>query len=174
MLAPLAMKGSHYDVLEVPPFATGEQIKGAYKRLAKRTHPDLGGSAAAFEQVRSAYEVLSNPLSRRLYDRRLLASRVAALRYKSFEEFGRRVRASETPPRPRQNPRETWEEMIRQMFGYTPPAEKDVWDKIVDVIVKLNQPLVWLSRVIGGPAAQQEAYKARTAAAGAYHRPEGR
>ncbi|AEH10836.1 MULTISPECIES: J domain-containing protein [Protofrankia] len=61
---------SLYDVLGVPPAASQEQIVAAYRRAARRTHPDAGGSEQAFERVSRAYEVLGDPERRRDYDRR--------------------------------------------------------------------------------------------------------
>lgn len=62
----------YYEVLGVPRDATGEQIKKAYRRRARELHPDVAGSDAAseekFKDVQRAYEVLSNPDKRQMYD----------------------------------------------------------------------------------------------------------
>ncbi|CAK9104143.1 unnamed protein product [Durusdinium trenchii] len=58
-----------YDLLEVNPKASQEEIKRAYRRLALKLHPDRGGDAKAFQELSNAYEVLSNPERRALYDR---------------------------------------------------------------------------------------------------------
>lgn len=47
-----------YDILGVPSTATYEQIKRAYRRAVKRTHPDAGGSKRAFEAVQQAWETI--------------------------------------------------------------------------------------------------------------------
>jgi hypothetical protein len=59
-----------YDTLGVRSDADAKQIKAAYLRLAKVTHPDHGGEQMAplFLTVRHAYETLSDPVSRRNYD----------------------------------------------------------------------------------------------------------
>lgn len=59
---------SLYDELGVPRTATGQEIRVAYRRAAKRAHPDTGGSRSAFEQVNAAYRVLSDPARRQAYD----------------------------------------------------------------------------------------------------------
>jgi hypothetical protein len=68
-----------YETLGVRPTASTDAIKRAYRRLAKRYHPDLNKSRGAkeiFLEVKDAYEVLSNPLLRRQYDERTAGDRV--------------------------------------------------------------------------------------------------
>lgn len=57
-----------YTVLGVSRTATEKEILRAYRRAAKRTHPDAGGSDAAFRRVQAAFELLSDPLRRRDLD----------------------------------------------------------------------------------------------------------
>lgn len=61
-----------YAALGVPLTATQEEIKRAYRNLARRFHPDSGtdeASAARFQEVQEAYQILSDPVQRRAYDR---------------------------------------------------------------------------------------------------------
>ena len=61
---------SHYDTLGVPPAATPDEIKQAFRRQAKDAHPDReGGSTEKMAMVNRAYEVLSSPAKREQYDR---------------------------------------------------------------------------------------------------------
>lgn len=69
---------SHYETLGLPTSASAKQIKAAYRRAARATHPDHGGDPAAFRQVTLAYEVLSNPNTRATYDRSYGAAGAAA------------------------------------------------------------------------------------------------
>ena len=67
---------SHYDALEVAADATQEDIKRAYRRLAKTHHPDVNGdpdAASRFRRVNEAYRILSSPQGRFQYDRARLA-----------------------------------------------------------------------------------------------------
>ncbi|MEB3229025.1 MAG: J domain-containing protein [Synechocystis sp.] len=62
---------NHYDILNLPTNATGQEIKVAYRRLVKKFHPDSQTQQASHEKIiliNAAYEVLSDPQRRRHYD----------------------------------------------------------------------------------------------------------
>lgn len=62
-----------YEILEVSRDASSEDIKRAYRRLARKYHPDANpgdlGAEARFKELAAAYEVLSDPEKRSRYDR---------------------------------------------------------------------------------------------------------
>jgi molecular chaperone DnaJ len=61
-----------YDVLGVPPDADPETIKRAFRARARDCHPDVAvapGAPERFRELANAYDVLSTPDARRLYDR---------------------------------------------------------------------------------------------------------
>ncbi|RPD65791.1 hypothetical protein L226DRAFT_542599 [Lentinus tigrinus ALCF2SS1-7] len=60
----------YYDLLEVSPDASESDLKKAYRKKALRLHPDKGGDPELFKEVTHAYEVLSDPQKRSLYDAR--------------------------------------------------------------------------------------------------------
>lgn len=60
---------SYYELLGLQSNATSTQITSAYRRLAKKLHPDTPtGDAERFKQISEAYETLSDPDRRRSYD----------------------------------------------------------------------------------------------------------
>ncbi|MDJ0356476.1 J domain-containing protein [Paenarthrobacter sp. PH39-S1] len=60
---------THYQVLGIPATSTEREIKAAYRKAARRAHPDHGGDPAAFLLVTAAYETLIDPKRRAAYDR---------------------------------------------------------------------------------------------------------
>ena len=68
----MATKRDYYEVLGVSRGASEAEIKKAYRRLARDHHPDVNahdqGAEERFKELTEAYEVLSNPESRRAYD----------------------------------------------------------------------------------------------------------
>jgi molecular chaperone DnaJ len=67
------MAKNYYDILGVGRSASAEEIKKAFRKLARETHPDANPgdpeAEARFKLAAEAYEVLSNPERRRRYDR---------------------------------------------------------------------------------------------------------
>lgn len=66
------MAGDYYEILGVSHDASKEDIKRAYRRLARQYHPDVNKEAGAeerFKEINRAYEVLSEPEMRARYDR---------------------------------------------------------------------------------------------------------
>src|SRR5258708_16282158 len=65
-------KRDYYEVLGVARNASDEEMKKAFRRLAKQYHPDANkeqGAEARFVEINEAYEVLSDPQKRAAYDR---------------------------------------------------------------------------------------------------------
>jgi curved DNA-binding protein len=61
-----------YEILGVPRTATADEVKRAYRKLAKKYHPDVNpgnkGAEEKFKEVTAAFEVLSDDKRRKLYD----------------------------------------------------------------------------------------------------------
>lgn len=69
----MANKRDFYEVLGVERTATDEELKRAYRKLAKKYHPDANPdnkkeAEEKFKEVSEAYETLSNPQKRKMYD----------------------------------------------------------------------------------------------------------
>src|SRR5215212_9187777 len=62
----------YYETLGVPKTATADEIRSAFRKLARKHHPDVAKDKKAaeekFKQINEAYEVLSDPEKRKKYD----------------------------------------------------------------------------------------------------------
>jgi len=68
----MARSRSFYNILGVTKDATADEIKRAYRKLARKLHPDVnkaGDAAEKFKEVQEAYETLSDEKKRKMYDR---------------------------------------------------------------------------------------------------------
>ncbi|KAI6687635.1 hypothetical protein NL676_024463 [Syzygium grande] len=93
---------SLYEVLGIRPGATGQEIKSAYRRLARVLHPDVAAGAGAgagreFMRVHEAYATLSDPDRRADYDRTL------------FQGAGRFAVSAVAPAASARGPSRNWE-----------------------------------------------------------------
>ena len=69
--APRADRRDFYALLDVPRTATQDEIQRAYRKLARQHHPDVNkdpGAEDRFKEISEAYNVLSDPQTRRRYD----------------------------------------------------------------------------------------------------------
>ncbi len=74
---------SYYELLQIQPDASDQELRQAFRRLSKRYHPDTTDlpqieAQEAFRQVQQAYLTLGDPARRRLYDAGLQAQRPPA------------------------------------------------------------------------------------------------
>lgn len=69
---PAAPKHDYYETLGVPRQAAADDIRKAYRKLARKYHPDLNpgdkSSEERFKNVQEAYDILSDPKKRQMYD----------------------------------------------------------------------------------------------------------
>ena len=67
----MATERSYYEVLGVERNASDADLKRAFRKLAQQWHPDVNTEAAAserFKEINEAYQVLSDPRRRQIYD----------------------------------------------------------------------------------------------------------
>jgi molecular chaperone DnaJ len=84
-------KRDYYEVLGVSRSASEEEIKKAFRRLAKQYHPDANkeqGAEARFIEINEAYEILSDPQKRAAYDRYGHAAVGNGAGFGDFGDFG--------------------------------------------------------------------------------------
>jgi len=67
------MTKDYYKILGVTEFDSAENIKTAYRKLARKWHPDVAGNTpdvmAKFKEINEAYETLSNQIKKNEYDK---------------------------------------------------------------------------------------------------------
>ena len=83
------MAADHYQVLGIDRGATADDIKRAYRKLARQYHPDANPDPAAAERIKevnAAYEVLSDPAKRERYD--LYGDANAGANFGGFGDLG--------------------------------------------------------------------------------------
>jgi curved DNA-binding protein len=90
----------YYAILEVPPTATAAEIRRAYRRLARKYHPDLNkhvpGNDQRIKHLNEAYDVLGDSVKRAAYD--------------SQRQKRAQPRPQTPPPTHPQEPKMTWTE----------------------------------------------------------------
>lgn len=128
-------KPDYYDILGVAREATPEEIKSAYRKLARQYHPDVNPddpeAEEKFKLINEAYQVLSDPESRALYDR--------------FGHAG----SSYTPTA---DPFDVAENLFQMFFGgivsSTPRGAVDGGDRRVDLILTLEEVLHGVEKTV--------------------------
>jgi DnaJ-class molecular chaperone len=111
----MARKRDLYEVLGVKRGASAEEIRKAYRSLARKYHPDVNKAADAaerFTEIQDAYEILSNEEQRKAYDR---------FGHAGPGVFGQRGGAGPAGPRGGGPPPEDLSEIFEHFFGRGTP-----------------------------------------------------
>lgn len=116
---------THYQILDVSPQASVQQIREAFRTKAKLYHPDRApaGSEEQFHLVQAAYEVLCDPGSRRAYDA-LLRSRRSSARHRKPASPTARSTAPDASPE-RRSHASALDEFLRMFVGSEPDPGRE-------------------------------------------------
>ena len=106
----------YYKELGVPRNALKSEIKSAYRLLAKKYHPDTGGSNEKFLAIQLAWETLSDPQKKIMYDKNLL-----------FQE------------NTESNRNEDWSVEIKNKSNYSTNKDNDIKNWIINTYQPLNR-----------------------------------
>jgi molecular chaperone DnaJ len=126
---------TYYQVLELSPTATEDEIKQSYRRLAKQYHPDLnrqGNNTDRIIKINAAYEILSDPRQRQRYDLQIDSSVKIPAQQQS---------QAKSPRRPRTVGKELDEDLVLWLNQvYTPVNRTITW-----IIKPLKSQIIELS-----------------------------
>ncbi len=113
------MAKSYFAILGISPGATTDEIRSAYRRLAKEFHPDhYSGGSERFQDIQEAYSVLGNRRRRSEYEQNIRkVSRKAPWRHAAFSE--------PEPLIPEQSPADLGEiSPVRSFQSFTPSFDE--------------------------------------------------
>lgn len=132
------MPKNYYIILGIPASSSQEQIKTAYRRLAKEYHPDrYGQGRSPFQVIQEAYSVLSDPKQRRAYDHGRQLQRPPSSRGVKVEPMQSRLEPE--PLVPEQGPVDLGEAPLVRMFeGYGPSLDA-LFDRIFGNFSEIRQ-----------------------------------
>ena len=115
----------YYKLLGVATSASAQEIKRAYRRLARKYHPDLNSSARdeQIKRLNEAYEILSDVRKRAAYDQLLREARLRAEEILAERARQRHVEERKAPEK--REPEMTWMEGV---FGFVRELKKGMRD----------------------------------------------
>ena len=123
------MPKNYYIILGIPASSSQEEIKSAYRRLAKEFHPDRYGEGhSPFQNIQEAYSVLGDPVQRRVYDNRRAQQRLTSPHGVNVESM--RGRQEPEPLIPEQGPVDLNEASLTRSFESYGPSFDTLFDRV--------------------------------------------
>jgi DnaJ-class molecular chaperone len=124
------MPKNYYIILGIPSKSSQEEIKSAYRQLAKEFHPDhYGENHSPFLNVQEAYTVLSDPVRRRAYDTALESNRKKQQHYRYPEPTGRQYKGEVEPLIPEKGPVDLGDASLAKSFQVHRPSLESLFER---------------------------------------------
>lgn len=125
------MPKNYYIVLGISATSSQDEIKAAYRRLAKEFHPDRYGEGhLPFQVIQEAYSVLSDPISRRTYDESRTKQQGKTVRDIPIEPLAGSPNRPLEPLVPGQGPVDLGEASLTRSFTTYRPSFEALFDRI--------------------------------------------
>ncbi|MGD8339021.1 MAG: DnaJ domain-containing protein [Desulfobacterales bacterium] len=153
------MARSYFAILEVPSGATPEEVRSAYRRLAKEFHPDhYEGGSEPFRQIQEAYAVLGDPARRRAYEKSLADVLVK-------RSAGQTLYSEPEPLIPKEGPVNIGEMSPVRSFQTFSPSFGEIFDWIWDNFSSVDRPKSGRVRhlTLEVPLSRQQAFRGGSA-----------
>lgn len=131
------MAKNYYAILGLTWNATADEIREAYRRLAKEFHPDhYGGDRWMFLDIQEAYSTLSVPSRRRAYDEQI--NRRSARSYRDVESYGSEIQPE--PLIPEDRPADIGDISLTRSFQTFTPSFDEIFDRLWSNFSSLCRP----------------------------------
>ena len=136
------MPKNYYIILGIPANSKHEDIKAAYRRLAKEFHPDrYGQKNSPFLTIQEAYSVLSDPVQRRRYDKIIQGDRQRQEKPRNVEPMAGSRQDTVEPLIPGQEPIGQGDTFLRRSFFSFMPSFDSLFDRLSSNINRHNRPI---------------------------------
>ena len=145
------MTKDYYKILDITESSSTEEIKSAYRHLARKWHPDVAGNTpdiiARFKEINEAYEILSDSLKKADYDKARRFYSYAKNSY-SKQETKTNYKTTENPNKTSKNFSFKWEDLFshKKERDVKPPKKGD--DIYSDVEISVFEAVSGTTKVI--------------------------
>ncbi len=141
------MAKNYYIILGLPTDATLDDIKSAYRRLAKELHPDhYCQGCEPFLEVQEAYSILSDPVKKREYDLSIQKMQRKPVIEEVFPGNIRQRPRHVEPLEPREQPGNTGDVFLTRSFRTFTPSFDEIFDRLWNNFTSLERPKAEIRR----------------------------